>query len=283
MEQGIYFTEQFGIVHNLDPVLFSIGSLHIRYYGVIFALTLLAAFALWNWQMRRGGYSAAMSENFIIYGVIATIVGSRIGHCLFYEWDIYSADPLRILRFWEGGLASHGAGLGLLIALYIYARKYKVTYLELLDRFSFAVMAGAAGVRLGNFVNSEIVGRVTTVSWGVRFMWGKNIEEVALRHPSQLYEFFMGLFLLGLLVIIDRIAGKEKRPLGLLSGVFLTGYFLLRFCVEFFKEYQTGLVSTAGLTMGQYLSIIPCIVGVGLIIWSLYVRKSTAGSTCKPE
>lgn len=260
-----------GFVWNLDPVLFHLGPVTIRYYGVVFVCTLVIAYLFWQWQMRRGGFGKAIIEGFITWGAVATIAGARLGHCLFYEmlpalWtgkpNIYLEHPISILYFWQGGLASHGATVGLVLALVVYARIHKLSILELMDRFSPSAAIGAAGVRLGNFLNSEIVGRTTDQTWGVRFMRYNNGAE--LRHPSQLYEFALGLFVLLVLVQVDRWAGREKRPKGLLVGVFLLVYFAGRFLVEFVKEYQA--LDKSFLTMGQYLSIIPMLIGAALVV-----------------
>lgn len=260
-----------GFVHSIHPVLFSIGSVQIRYYGVIFAITLIIAFLFWKWQMRRGGYAQKLADNFLLYGVAGTIIGARLGHCFFYDWHIYKKDPISILYFWRGGLASHGATIGIILAIYIYTKVYKLKYIEMLDRFTFSAAIGAAGVRLGNFMNSGIVGRETDLPWGVRFMYYD--RGAVLRHPSQIYEFLMGLFVLSVLLLVDKKCGGENRPLGLLIGVFLSLYFLLRFFVEFFKEYQTDLVQEHTFTMGQYLSLVPFGIGVTLIVWSLMKRR----------
>ena len=252
-----------GFIFNLDPVAVNLGFLQIRYYGLIFVATLLTSFWLWRRQMLRGGYSAALADQFLAWGTFATLAGARLGHCLFYEPERYLNDPASILFFWEGGLASHGATIGLILALILFARKNRLPILELMDRFTMSAAVGAAGIRLGNFLNSEIVGRQTDVPWAVRFMHYD--KGVAARHPSQLYEFALGLLVLLLLFLADRWAGREKRPLGLLTGLFLTAYFAGRFIVEFFKEFQTPWESV--LTMGQILSIVPFLAGVGLLYW----------------
>ncbi len=255
--------------------------------------------------MLRGDYSIDLANRFLLWGVIAVIVGARLGHCLFYEPKFYLSHPAEILYFWKGGLASHGATIGLFVALLLFAFKYHMRSLEVLDRFSMSAAVGAAAVRLGNFFNSEIVGRVTDGTWGVKFLrydchhlhlcqvfsspnpeanakWAQLVEQTPLRHPSQLYEFSLGMFVLLSLFLIDRWAGKEKRPLGLLAGSFLVIYFTGRFFVEFFKEYQTGLVQEHWLTMGQYLSIIPFAFGLGLVIWSLVKRRPTDENKLEP-
>ena len=271
-------------VWNVDPIVFHLpdflGGRGIRYYGVIFALTLMGGYFLWRWQMKRAKYTPKVIDDFILWGVAAVIVGARLGHCFFYHAADYMQDPCRILYFWDGGLASHGATVGLIVALFFFARRKELRPLELMDRFSMAAALGAAGIRLGNFLNSEIVGRVTDVSWAVAFPRYRAARdnlplEEALklaepRHPSQLYEFGMGLTVLLLLVLMDRIAGREKRPLGLMTGLFLVLYFCGRFTVEFFKEYHvSSLRDQAGLTMGQMLSILPVLVGIVLIIRAL--------------
>jgi prolipoprotein diacylglyceryl transferase len=181
--------------------------------------------------------------------------------------NIYIEHPIQILYFWQGGLASHGATIGLVLALLLYARRHKLPLLELMDRFSPAAAIGAAGIRFGNFLNSEIVGRATDVPWAVKFMRYSD-HGIKARHPSQLYEFAMGLFVLLVIILADRWAGREKRPRGLLVGLFLLLYFAGRFCVEFVKEYQAPEVET-WLTMGQWLSIIPMLIGAALLVWCI--------------
>lgn len=258
---------------NLDRVLIDFGEqvigpfdLHpmIRWYGLIFVATILVAYHFWQRQMRRGGYGEPAVQGFFIWAVLGVIVGARLGHCFFYNARYYLAHPAEIMAFWQGGLASHGATLGLAAVVAMYALYHRRPIIEFTDRFAMSAAVGAAGIRLGNFLNSEIVGRVSDVPWAVKFL---RYESPALaRHPSQLYEFAMGLTVLCLLILADRRAGKEKRPLGLMTGLFLTLYFAGRFGVEFFKEHHIESFR-GGLTMGQYLSMIPFCVGVALLIW----------------
>lgn len=260
-----------GFLFDLDPVLLDLSFVQVRYYGVVFALTLFVAYLLWCWQINRAGASKQQTEAILLYGGIGTIVGARLGHCLFYDWNIYSQNLLSILYIWRGGLASHGATVGILLALYLFARRYKLPYLIATDRFTFSAAIGAAGIRLGNFLNSEIVGRATDQTWGVRFLRYDD-HGALLRHPSQLYEFGMGIFMLLVLLAADRLAGREKRPAGLLTGIFLTLYFTMRFIVEFVKEYQSDFMEDrlhGGLTMGQKLSVLPVLLGVGLIVYAI--------------
>ncbi len=261
-------------VHDLDQVIIEFGPVQIRYYGVLFAATVLLGFLFWRKQMLRGQHSPKVADGFLGWGALATLVGARLGHCFFYNHEYFLSHPVEVLFFWRGGLASHGATLGVLVAIILYARKSHIHVIEMMDRLSLSAAVGSAGIRLGNFLNSEIVGRSTDVPWAVRFMHFSDGGAVA-RHPSQLYEFAIGLSVLGLLILADRLAGHEKRPLGLMAGLFFILYFAGRFGVEFFKEAHTDLRETTGLTMGQYLSIIPFLFGIGLLLWMFYKRIPT--------
>jgi phosphatidylglycerol---prolipoprotein diacylglyceryl transferase len=263
-------------VWDLDPTLFALGPLSVRYYGLIFVITLLGGFYLWRWQTKRAGWCEDDISAFLAYGVVGTIVGARLGHVFFYEPGRYLADPISILYIWKGGLASHGATIGLIIVVFMWARKYKMPFTEALDRFSFSAALGAAMVRLGNFFNSEIVGRLTDQTWGVRFPRFDG-PDAPLRHPSQLYEFTMGLTVLGALLILDKIF-KEKRPRGILGASFLGLYFTGRFFVEFFKEYQT-VSDSFPLTMGQMLSIPFALFGY---TWAVVAWKRKIGPATPP-
>ena len=274
------------MVWNVDPVVFNLFDRGIRYYGIIFAFTLIGGYILWRWQMKRGQYSLKVIDDFILWGVGAVIIGARLGHCFFYHPLLYLKNPWRVIFFWEGGLASHGATLGLVVALIIFALRRKLHPLEIMDRFSMSAAVGAAGIRLGNFMNSEIVGRVTEVPWAVKFpRYAARIHKVSLekaigiaapRHPSQLYEFAMGLTVLGLLFLADRFFGREKRPRGLMTGLFLVLYFTGRFSVEYFKEYQ-ALDKGSLFTIGQILSIVPILAGAGLLVYVFLRRGEKPG------
>lgn len=267
------------LVWDLSPVWFSLGTLPVRYYSVLFALTFLGGLWLWNWQMRRGGYSEDQADAFFWYGVAAVVVGARLGHVFFYEWDLYSRDPLRILYVWKGGLASHGATVGLILALWFYSRRQKIPLFEVFDRFSFSAAFGSFMVRIGNFFNSEVVGRATDMSWCMKFPLSVEDRHLPLaampcRHPSQLYEVAMGLAVLCVLLLVDR-RYREKRITGLLASLFMILYFSGRFCVEFFKEYQGIDPATHALTEGQYLSIPFILAGFAMLAWTLRRRGIT--------
>ncbi len=296
-------------VWNIDPDFFHLpaflGGRGIRYYGVLYAFALMGGFYWWQWQIVRSGRTKELAERFLTVGVIAVIVGARLGHCLFYEPERYLADPISILKFWEGGLASHGTTVALLIVLVWFARKYAMTIREVLDRIALSVAWAATLVRVGNFMNSEIVGRATDVSWAVKFprhdrrlltecpgecgrvaksLCGTINErcygfaEIPWRHPSQLYEALMGVAIFVLLWAVDRKYG-ERRPLGLIGSLFLLLYFSGRFTVEFVKEFQTLEAEQSALTMGQYLSIPFIVIGAFGVFKSLKDKTPTVDYT----
>ena len=245
----------------------------LRYYSLLFVGVFLGGYALLNWQIRRGGGGEEVAGEFIVYGVLGVLVGARLGHVIFYDWQKALDDPLWVFQIWTGGLASHGAVIGLIIAMYLFTKRFGVSFLEGSDRFAFSAALGATLVRLGNFFNSEIVGRIVPdQSWGVRFpRHDVGVADVPLRYPTQLFEVFLGLFVMFCLWLVDRAAGKEKRPRGLLISTFFLVYFIGRFIVEFWKEHQT-VEPTAFITMGQYLSLPGIAIGVYGIIWSFQKR-----------
>ena len=274
---------------NLDPLLLHLGPLQIRYYGVMFALTIYTGFWVWQRQALRNRETPAFAEEFLWYGVVAIVGGARLGHCLFYEPRTYLAHPLEILKFWQGGLASHGATVGLIVALWLFARKHKTSWFRVSDYLGPAIAIAAGGVRIGNFFNSEIVGRVTDAPWGVQFlrychMEGIPAAECAPRHPSQFYEFLMGVCTYFIVMAVQK-SDIRRAGSGLMGGVFMTVYFSFRFCVEFFKEFQTEQLRTEGplgaleqslgyhFTMGQWLSVIPVAIGVWMIARALLQPK----------
>lgn len=241
------------MVWDIDPALLRIGPIEIRYYGVLFAMVLLGGFYFWQRTMKRRGWPDDVLYDYFYWMSILGIFGARIGHCLFYETERYLANPVEILMIWKGGLASHGGTIGLIIGSIIYARIKKIPYLVVCDSTAWAAAIAATLVRIGNFFNSEIVGRVTDVPWAMAFP-RSHFHDMLPRHPSQLYEALLGATIFVVLYLIDR-KYKERRPRGLMVGVFLVLYFFGRFMVEFVKEYQTLDPATSPLTMGQYLSI----------------------------
>jgi phosphatidylglycerol---prolipoprotein diacylglyceryl transferase len=264
---------------DVDPILIHFPSWlsflpveGIRYYSLLYVGVFLGGYKLLDWQIRRAGGSEEDANDFVVYGVIAVLAGARMGHVFFYEWDRFVKDPLWLFMIHKGGLASHGATIGLLFVMWLFTKLRRQSFIEGCDRFAFSAALGSILVRIGNFFNSEIVGRRTNADWGVRFPRYDGYTDPPLRHPSQLYEVFLGLLVMGALVWFDRFLGKEKRPRGAMISLFFALYFTGRFVVEFFKEYQTPMENGWSLTMGQWLSIIPAIAGYIGVAFSLMKR-----------
>lgn len=255
---------------SVDPVLYRFGDLSLRWYSLIFLFVFVGGYLLFHWQVRRGGGDDAEAGDFIVYGVLGVLGGARIGHVLFYDLDKALRDPIWIFKIWTGGLASHGAVVGLAIAMYVFTKRRRVPFLEGADRFTFSGALGAILVRIGNFFNSEIVGRVTDQSWGVRFPRYKE-DPTHYRYPTQLYEAAIGLFVLIALFVFDRALGKEKRPRGAMISFWFALYFPLRFLVEFYKEHQV-FKGEAAFDMGQYLSIPGALLGFYGLYWAFKHR-----------
>jgi len=242
-------------VHHLDPVFIRFAGIEIRYYGLFFALAMLQGGLIWMWQVRRSGRGWEEALPFIWMGIIGVVVGGRLGNILFYNFGAFLADPLELLVNWRGGFASHGSTAGILAALWIYSRGHAMPYLEALDRFSLSIPLATVCVRLGNFINGEIVGKASSVPWAVIYPVYDRSRGLYLtpRHPSQLYEAVMGFIVFAVLFAVDRKL-KETRPPGLMTGLILGCYFSGRFLVEFFKEPHV-LDPSLFLNMGQILSL----------------------------
>jgi phosphatidylglycerol---prolipoprotein diacylglyceryl transferase len=258
---------------DLDPVLLA-GSTPLRYYNLLLAASIVGGFFLWRWQLRRSGRSEALAARFLAYGLIGAIVGARLGHYLLYDLQRLIASPLSLLQLWQGGLASHGAAVGLALALLLFAQRNGLPFADVADRLTFGVALAAVLVRIGNFCNSEIVGRPTDGTWGVRFPRFDLVPlaQVPLRHPSQLYEAGLGLVLLVLLLLVDRHSGERRRR-GLLSALLLVVYFGGRIVVERFKQPE-GIAAGSALTLGQILSLPPLLLGVVWLVWVLRTPTS---------
>jgi prolipoprotein diacylglyceryl transferase len=197
--------------------------------------------------------------------VVGTVIGARLGHCLFYEPEYYLSNPLLILKVWEGGLASHGAAVGILLALYLLSRKIKKPYLWILDRVVIVVALAGFCIRMGNLMNSEIYGNVTNLPWG--FIFARENETLA-KHPTQIYEGLSYLAIFFLLYFIFIRKAKSLKP-GYIFGLFLILLFSVRFIIEFIKEPQVGFEANMALNMGQLLSIPFILTGFYLLYRAL--------------
>ena len=254
---------------NPDPEIFRIGAFAIRWYGLFFASAFLFGYIIMRKIFKNEGLDDALLDKVTIYMAIGTVLGARLGHCLFYQPGYYLSHPLEILQVWHGGLASHGAAIGILIALWIFVAKEKKGYFWVLDRMAVVVALAGFLIRMGNLMNSEIYGVETTLPWGFVFL---RDNQHAPKHPTQIYE---GLSYLLIFFLLFRLYWKKRGDVyqGLLISIFLILVFTARFFIEFLKEPQVDFESTMNLNMGQLLSI-PFIVMGMLGLWlSLKIKK----------
>lgn len=257
------------VTWNADPTFFTLWGIDIRYYGLMWALAILIGAKFFDNFCKREGLPDSVSESIFVYGTLATVIGSRLGHCLFYDPGYYLAHPLTIITgIRDGGMASHGAAVGLLIGLWLFSRRNRLPYVWSLDRIMIPVAVGGAAVRLGNLLNSEIVGTTTDLPWGFKFLRlypGMPAEAVPVQHPTQLYEAlcYIATFVVLCWLYYGRNSGV-RRP-GLLFGVGLIGVFLTRFFIEFIKLDQEAFEQGMLLNMGQLLSIPFILFGIYMI------------------
>lgn len=253
------------LIHpNIDPVAISIGPLAVRWYGLMY----LAGFAAGWWlgvRRIRAGLAPVTREqldDLVFYAVLGVILGGRLGYVLFYKPEYYFAHPLEIFEVWHGGMSFHGGFLGVLAAMGFVARKYRIDWWRLMDFVAPLVPIGLAAGRLGNFINGELWGRVTTLPWGMVFRGAGPLP----RHPSELYEFALeGVALFAILWWFS----SRPRPRAQVSALFLIGYGSFRFIAEFAREPDAFLGFLAlGLTMGQWLSLPMIVAGLVLFAWS---------------
>ncbi len=247
---------------DVNPEIFSIGFIHVRYYGLFFAVGFMLGYYILEKMFKSENIQQEWLDKLFMYVVIATIVGARLGHVIFYGWDYYSQHPGDIIKIWEGGLASHGGAAGIIISLYYYSKKVtKKSMLWTLDRLIVPIALASVFIRLGNLMNSEIYGHETSLPWG--FIFERRGEEVA-KHPTQLYEALCYLITF-IVTLFAYWKTKAKEKQGLIFGIALIGIFLSRFFIEFVKENQEKFEDAMTFNMGQLLSIPFVITGVYLI------------------
>ncbi len=248
---------------DVSPDLVDFGFWAIRWYSLLFASGFIISHYVMLDIFKREGHTQEELDKLTIYMVIATVLGARLGHCLFYEPSYYLSHPIEIFKVWEGGLASHGATVGILFALYLFAKNTPgVTYFWILDRIVIVVALCGCLIRLGNLFNSEIVGKETSLPWG--FIFVRNGEDFP-RHPAQLYEGISCLLLFFVLWGLYKKTDIGKYQ-GRLFGLFCIVCFGLRFCYEFLKENQVAFEDGLVLNMGQWLSI-PMVILGGICIF----------------
>ncbi|HOO85081.1 MAG TPA: prolipoprotein diacylglyceryl transferase [Prolixibacteraceae bacterium] len=251
---------------NINPEIFSLGPLSVRWYGLMFAISFILGYNIVEKQFKHEKENLKWLDNLLLYIVVGTIVGARLGHVFFYGWDYYSQHPAEIIMVWKGGLASHGGALGIFIMLWLFSRKYtKRSVFWVIDRVVIPTALAAMFIRLGNLFNSEIYGIQTSLPWG--FIFERNGETVA-KHPTQLYE---ALAYLITFIAMQWFYWKTnvKSKTGFLTGVFFIMVFIARFFIEFIKEDQEAFEAGMALNMGQWLSIPFVLGGIVLVVLAL--------------
>lgn len=257
-----------------NPDGLTVGPLAVRWYGMMFLVGFIIGYRIVWYMFRHEGAPESWLPTLLIYVAVATIVGARLGHVFFYEWDYYSAHPEKIIAFWEGGLASHGGTIAIIIAIFIYSRVVtKRSPLWTFDRLVVAIALVGCLIRLGNLFNSEIFGTATTLPWGFKYPLSYEWRTLygptdSACHPTQLYEAGAYLILFVLLMWMYWKKNAQERP-GLILGVFFVGIFLPRLLIEFVKNPQEEFERAMTLNMGQLLSVPFILAGIGLIYYAM--------------
>jgi len=256
------------MIWQTDPVAFYVAVGDHRWpvfwYGVLFASTFAYGTLMFRWLYRQAGKPVDHVYDLVLTVIVGTVIGARLGHTMIYNPGLYLSEPWRILYVWKGGLASHGAVVGILLAVWLYARwRPDQSFLWICDRIGMAVPLSGCLIRLGNFFNSELLGRPTEMPWAVVFA---RIDMIP-RHPVQLYESLCYL-LIFFIQFRFYLKHRDDLPLGMLFGRFFVLVFGARFLMEFFKEEQTIYVTGLPMNMAQFLSIPAVLVGVVIIVLS---------------
>lgn len=273
------------VVWNVNPYIFTfpesfplLGGRPVAWYGLLWAMVFVVGYYIMRKVYRKENLSDDLLDKLTIYMLIFTIVGARLGHCLFYEPAYYFANPEKFLYIWEGGLASHGGAIGILIGLLIYSRKIKKPFIWILDRVVIPVAIGGAFIRIGNLMNSEIYGYETTLPWGFKFVrdWapGTPIDAIPASHPTQIYEaLILVIVFVVLMYLFFKTDTVNKRP-GFFFGLFCTVVFGSRILIEFIKQPQVEFENSMVLDMGQWLSIPFVIAGIYFMVRNKKTEKS---------
>lgn len=256
------------ITWNADPILFHLGPIAIRWYSLMFVIGFAIGYKIVASEFKHEGAPEKWLGTLLIWLAVGTIVGSRLGHVLFYEWDYYSQHPVEILKIWEGGLASHGGTIGIIICIFLFSWfSTKKSPLWTFDRIVTPIALTGGLIRLGNLFNSEIFGHPTDMPWGFKFVrsheWLREFYDQPC-HPTQIYEALCYFALFALLFWLYWKRNAECRP-GLLFGIFLFVLFTCRFLIEFVKNDQVDFEANMSLNMGQWLSVPFMILGLFFI------------------
>ncbi len=254
---------------NINPDAFSIGGLTVRWYGILYGCAFIASYYAFKELLKFDKLPDDFADRALVYMILGTVIGARIGDCFFYHPQYYLQHPLEIFAVWHGGLSSHGGACGILIALYLFARKMKKPYIWILDRV--VIVIGVAGffIRMGNLMNSEIYGIQTSLPWG--FIFERHGESVP-KHPTQIYEALYYALTYIVLRFVYRKCDNRPRPF-LIFGLFLIMVFAFRFCIEFIKNPQEDFEESMRFNMGQWLSVPFIILGVISLMVSSRQKK----------
>ncbi|WP_121967062.1 prolipoprotein diacylglyceryl transferase [Myroides sp. N17-2] len=266
------------VLWDANPEMIRIGSVPVRYYGVLFALGIILGYKIVSYVFQKERIPLAYLDKLLLYIIVGTVLGARLGHCLFYEFDYYMQHPLEVIIPFAKingtyeyvgfmGLASHGGAIGVLLAIYLYCRKYKIGVFWVLDKIALGVPVAGAFIRFGNFMNSEIYGKPTNGTWGVIFA----NDDMIPRHPTQLYEAF-GYILTGVFLWFLYRSHKIKNN-GVIFAYFLILMFTTRFVLEFFKENQVAFEQDMLFNMGQWLSVPFILIGIAMLVFQNKMTK----------
>jgi phosphatidylglycerol---prolipoprotein diacylglyceryl transferase len=256
---------------NVKPEIFTLGPLTLRWYGLLFVTAFIFGIIVFKKIFSKEGFSMELLDELTIYIALGTVIGARLGHVLFYSPGYYFENPVRILKIWEGGLASHGGAIGILLALYLFVKKNKLEYLWILDRIGIVVALGGVFIRLGNLMNSEIYGIPTSLPWGFIFNNSSEVlsgkEKAVPCHPTQIYEAISYLIIF---IFLYNCYNKNRfiQKRGILFGVFLILLFGARFLIEFIKNPQENFEKFLPINMGQILSLPFILAGIIFIMYA---------------
>lgn len=262
------------ITWNVDPEIFRIGNFAVRWYGLLFAMGFGFGYYIILNFLKKEKMPVKLLDQLTTYMVIATVIGARLGHCLFYQPDYYLANPVEILMVWQGGLASHGAAIGILLAIYIFSRRNKLSFWWTIDRIALVTALAGFFIRMGNLMNSEIFGDQTSLPWGFIFVRASDLsdaERLLPHHPTQIYEALCYLLIFALLILIYYKKDGKPREGSLISLFFLL-VFSVRFLIEFIKLPQVGFEESMTLNMGQWLSL-PFMLAGSIGLYLIYRKK----------
>ena len=265
------------IVCDVDPVIFEIAGREIRWDGLMWGLGFLLAYHYGEWLFRKEKYPEGWADKLFVYSIVSVVIGARLGHCLFYQWDYYTSNPVEILKIWEGGLASHGGVFGVIFAAWLYSKKItKQSVWWLFDRIIPSVAVLCFCIRFGNLMNSEIFGFPTDMPWGFEFVrsreWHQLYEGQGC-HPTQIYEMLYCLAA-GVVSLVMYHKFHLQKYVGLITGVSLLIFFGTRLALEFMKNPQVASEVGMTLNIGQLLSLPLIALGIYLIWKSRTAREN---------